>query len=164
MNVNPLLGSTSDARTLTMAGVRIRFLVSAEQSGGQWSFLKYTAPPRFPGPQPHLHRQTTELFYVLEGQLNVRLGDQESILTSGGFVLVPPGSVHSFSNPSTEPVRFLIQMSPGGAEGYFTALSEMIQNAPSWPLPDMRPVAALAERFDTFSPPVLRTGEAGAEA
>lgn len=164
MNLNPLLGDTSGAHTLTMAGVRIRFLVSSEESGGQWSFLEYTAPPGFPGPQPHLHRQTTELFYVLEGQLAVTLGERESTLAPGGFVLVPPGSVHSFSNPGTEPVRFLIQMSPGGTEGYFTALSEMVQNAPSWPLPDMRPVTALAERFDTFSPPVSQTGEGGTEA
>lgn len=55
---------------------------------------------------------------------------------------MPPGSVHSFSNPGTKPVRFLIQMSLGGTEGYFTALSEMVQNAPSWPLPDIWPVTA----------------------
>ena len=164
MKLNPLLGDTSAARTLTMAGVRIRFLVSAEQSGGQWSFLEYTAPPGFPGPQPHLHRQTTELFYVLEGHLTVRLGERESTLAPGGFVLVPPGAVHGFSNLGTEPVRFLIQMSPGGAEGYFTALSEMVQNAPSWPLPDLRPVTALAERFDTFAPPVTHTNEGGTGA
>jgi hypothetical protein len=37
-------------------------------------------------------------------------------------------------------------------EEYFVALGEIVRDAPEWPLPDMRPVATLAERFDTFSP------------
>jgi hypothetical protein len=164
MNLNPLLGDTSAARTLTMAGVRIRFLVSAEQSGGQWSFLEYTAPPGFPGPQPHLHSQTTELFYVLEGQLTVRLGERRKhsytrrfctrAARCGSWLLQPRHRTRALSDSDVA----------GGAEGYFTALSEMVQNAPSWPLPDMRPVTALAERFDIFAPPVKRTGEGGTGA
>jgi mannose-6-phosphate isomerase-like protein (cupin superfamily) len=39
------------------------------------------------------------MFYVLEGTLTMRLGDETTELPAGSFVCVPPGVVHTFSNP-----------------------------------------------------------------
>jgi hypothetical protein len=43
----------------------------------------------------------------IEGTLTMRLGDEEREIGPGTFVCVPPGVVHTFSNPSDAPVRFL---------------------------------------------------------
>jgi quercetin dioxygenase-like cupin family protein len=152
----PLLRDPSAAPVLELMGTRIRFLVSTEETGGAWSLLGYTAPAGFAGPAPHFHARTTELFYVLEGRLTLEAGGAAQVLDPGGLALVPPGVPHRFGNPSAEPCRFLIQLSPGGMEGYFTELAGLVRGAPAWPLPDMRPVAELAARFDTFSPPAPR--------
>ena len=37
--------------------------------------------------------------------------------------MVPPGNVHSVSNPSAEPVRFLNLSTPGGLERYLRELA-----------------------------------------
>ena len=140
------------ASTLEVLGVRIRFLVSAEETAGAWSLIEYTAPAHFAGPAPHYHARTTELFYVLDGQLTVEAAGDAQVLTAGGLVLVPPGAPHRFSNPSDQPCRFLVQASPGGLENYFPAVAELIKESPSWPPADMRPVMEIAQRFDTFSP------------
>lgn len=150
----PLLRDAGSAPTLEVMGTRIRFLVSKEETAGAWSLLEYTAPAGFPGPAPHYHARTTELFYVLEGRLTLEHGGAARVLDPGSLALVPPGVPHRFSNPGAEPCRFLIQLSPGGMEGYFTELAGLVRSAPAWPLPDMRPVAELAARFDTFSPAV----------
>lgn len=94
-----LLRRPRDARTLHAAGVTLRLLLTAEETGGQFALLEYTAPPGFAGPQPHWHRKTTEVFYALEGSLQMRLYDATHPLNPGELVLVAPGVVHGSKIP-----------------------------------------------------------------
>lgn len=47
------------------------------------------------GAQPHFHRRSTELYYVLDGEGTVRLDDTEHPVRPGSIVHIPPGVVHS---------------------------------------------------------------------
>jgi mannose-6-phosphate isomerase-like protein (cupin superfamily) len=51
-------------------------------------------------------------------------------LGPGGFACVPPGVVHTFSNPSGEPVRFLNFNTPGGFERYMRELAAAAADGP----------------------------------
>ena len=64
------------------------------------------------------------MFYVLEGVLTVRLGEDTHQLGPGSFVCVPAGVVHSFSNQSDTAVRFLNFNTPAGWESYMRDLAE----------------------------------------
>jgi len=55
------------------------------------------------GPGPHIHRNEEEAFYVLEGEVEFRLGDASEIMTSGGFALIPRGTVHAFTTLGDKP-------------------------------------------------------------
>ena len=68
-------------------------------------------PPRCIAPL-HLHRIDEEAWYVLEGRLCVKRGDEIVELRAGSAVLLPRGTPHTYWNPSTEPVRYLLIMSP----------------------------------------------------
>ena len=136
---------------LQRMGVTIRLMTSAAETNGGFTLLDYTAPSAFAGPQPHYHKRMTELFYVLEGKLSVRAGDNTFVIGKNELVRVPPGLLHTFATSQTEAARFLVLLTPGGMENYFLQLDELVKNAPVWPLPDMSPVIALAERYDTFS-------------
>src|SRR5919202_4330845 len=62
------------------------------------------------GPDPHIHRHHTDSFYVLEGELEFRVGPGAAavvVARAGTFVLVPPGLVHTFGNESGAPARLL---------------------------------------------------------
>ena len=59
--------------------------------------------PGFAGPPPHIHERLHDMFYVLEGTLTVRLGDETTELPAGSFVCVPPGVVHTFQQSSRDP-------------------------------------------------------------
>jgi quercetin dioxygenase-like cupin family protein len=66
--------------------------------------------------EPHVHPDEDDAFYVLEGELTFRLGDdgEEVVAGPGTFVLVPPGLRHGFVNRSESPVRMLNLHAPAG--------------------------------------------------
>jgi quercetin dioxygenase-like cupin family protein len=57
-----------------------------------------TIPAGSPGPRPHIHRDHEEAFYVLEGELTVRVGTRTITAPAGSFVMVPRDVTH---NPLT---------------------------------------------------------------
>jgi mannose-6-phosphate isomerase-like protein (cupin superfamily) len=60
----------------------------------------------------HLHRGEDEAWYVLEGQLGFRIGDEEVEARLGGAVVVPAGTPHSHWNSGTGRARYLLVMGP----------------------------------------------------
>src|ERR1019366_9391354 len=84
----------------------------------------------------HLHRNAEELFYVLEGQLDL-LAFEPRVRTAGNWqsweshtgatvarggpgsmMYVPRGSPHAFANPVPGPARMIFLVSPSGHEHY----------------------------------------------
>jgi mannose-6-phosphate isomerase-like protein (cupin superfamily) len=68
-------------------------------------------PPLYIAPL-HLHRSDGEAWYVLEGTLRFRLGDEEVTVPAGGAALAPRGMPHTYWNPSPDPARYLLVMTP----------------------------------------------------
>jgi len=64
----------------------------------------------------HIHHECDEAWYVLEGQLTVRTGDDEETVGAGGIIFAPAGVKHTYWNPSPEPTRYLLIMTPKTAE------------------------------------------------
>ena len=116
----------------------------AAATGGMVGVLDYTAPPGTPGPPAHVHHETAEVFFVTEGELTMRLGDETLTLPPGGFVLVAPETVHTFSNPGAGPARFLGLMFPAGFEQYFRELRDALGDGPL----DPAVIAAISARYD----------------
>ena len=66
----------------------------------------------YPGDQapPHVHHASDEAFCVLDGRLEVLVGEERRVLGAGEHVLVPAGSVHTFATVGDEPVSVLAVM------------------------------------------------------
>jgi mannose-6-phosphate isomerase-like protein (cupin superfamily) len=106
----------------------------------------------------HLHNKLEETFYVLEGEFELRAGDQACRALPGTLMFVPPGVPHAFSNPTEAPARLLLLMSPPGHDRYFAALAAIL--ARSGP-PDTDAIAALRSMYDTEQLSSLLTSAAG---
>jgi quercetin dioxygenase-like cupin family protein len=67
------------------------------------------------GADLHVHRRHSDVFYVLEGELTVRLGLEDRAVTvpAGSLAMVPPGVVHGFRNASDAELRYLNFHAPG---------------------------------------------------
>lgn len=122
---------------------------TAETTGGAFSISEATFPPGMDGPPPHLHRHTTDTFYVLEGSLRLRVGDRIIDAPPGSYILVPPGIVHTFANRSDKPVRFLNINAPGGWENYLRDLANAMR---SGTMPGTREFAQIVSRYDFVLP------------
>ena len=70
----------------------------------------------------HAHRVNEEMFFVLEGQGEVRIGDKKYPVSQGDFIACPPGgpeTAHQIFNSSDADLKFLAvstMMSPEIAE------------------------------------------------
>jgi mannose-6-phosphate isomerase-like protein (cupin superfamily) len=68
-------------------------------------------PPRWIAPL-HLHHNDDEAWYVVEGTLHVKKGEEEVEARAGAAVFVPRGTPHTYWNPNPEPLRYLLIMPP----------------------------------------------------
>ena len=66
-------------------------------------------PPRLIAPR-HIHYRDDEAWYVLEGVLRVQVGPNEVEAAAGSAVFVPRGTAHTYWNPGSGPVRYLLVM------------------------------------------------------
>jgi quercetin dioxygenase-like cupin family protein len=90
---------------------RVEILSDDDALHATWSRF---APGR-DGADLHVHRRHSDLFYVLEGELTVRLGTEgeTAVLAAGALARVPPLVVHGFRNGSDAQVRYLNLHAPG---------------------------------------------------
>jgi quercetin dioxygenase-like cupin family protein len=138
-----ILGPGEGERIPVGPGVAI-LKATSETTGGAYALGETIVPPGFPGPPPHFHREHHYAFYVLEGRLTVLVGDEVREEGAGAFVCIPPGVVHTFSNKSAAPVRFLNVSTPGGMEDYLRELAAAIGDG----APDPKRMAEVMVKYD----------------
>src|SRR6266496_5601153 len=96
-SIPPLAGQT-------LGSANNDFVVAEWQDAGGVS-----ATPRWIAPL-HLHRNDDEAWYVLEGVLCVKVGDDDVEVRAGSGVLVPRGTAHTYWNPGPGRLRYLLIM------------------------------------------------------
>jgi mannose-6-phosphate isomerase-like protein (cupin superfamily) len=117
---------------------------TGDETDGSFYLGEGVFEPGFPGPPPHTHERLHDMFYVLEGTLTMRLGDETVELSEGSFVCVPPGVVHTFSNPGESPVRLLNFNTPAGWENYMRDLGAALAKG----TPSQEEIGQIASRYD----------------
>jgi hypothetical protein len=76
----------------------------------------------------HIHHREEASFYLLEGNLDITLGEKKVKATTGDFVQVSRGTVHAFLNAGSTTARMLLFFSPAGMDKYFEEVLEPVQN------------------------------------
>ena len=81
-------------------------------------------------PADHVHPTEDEMFYILEGAIRFRCGNETFELEKGGFVFLPRGIKHGYTILSDGPVRLLVVTSPvrdGSSAGWGGFVADMEQ-------------------------------------
>jgi mannose-6-phosphate isomerase-like protein (cupin superfamily) len=124
-------------------GSVMAFKAVAAQTGGDFSLMERTVPPRGRRPLPHRHVNCSEAFWVLDGTITFVFDGVEHRGGPDDFALVPRGAAHTFGNDTDEPARLLVLHAPA-MDAYFTEL-EKLWSSPEPPTAEQE--RALMSRF-----------------
>jgi quercetin dioxygenase-like cupin family protein len=85
--------------------------------------------PDFEGAGPHYHEHHVDCFYVLEGELEIRVGTETLRAGPGTSAVVPPGIQHAFTSSGPATTRYLNFHAPDA--GFIEYLRRRISGDPS---------------------------------
>lgn len=85
------------------------FRVLQETSRSQTAVMTI-APGRDAGPEET--HAADQIVYVVEGEIAVRVGDEERQAAAGALIMIPAGARHHVRNPGKEPLFFLTVYAP----------------------------------------------------
>lgn len=60
----------------------------------------------------HQHADADKIYYVLEGEVGVQVGDEKQVCTAGHLVLAPAGEQHGVHNGGPGNATLLVLMAP----------------------------------------------------
>ena len=121
-------------KILGARGSVMAFKAIAAQTGGDFSLMERTVPPRGRRPLPHRHVTSSEAFWVLDGTITFVLDGVEARGERDDFLLVPRGAAHTFGNDGDETARLLVLHAPA-MDAYFADLDEL-WSRPTLPTPE----------------------------
>lgn len=98
--------------TNPLIGDKAVFLKTAAETNGEYSLIEVELAPGG-GNTLHSHRDFTETFVPLEGELLIRNGDRQMVLKPGEKATVPVNALHLFKNPGDKPIKFHVELRPG---------------------------------------------------
>ncbi|MFM7024245.1 MAG: cupin domain-containing protein [Flavobacteriales bacterium] len=88
--INPIIGD------------KVKFLVTAEETKGEYLKAELWCSPGAKGTPLHYHPLQSESFTVIKGKLGLNDNGKEIILNTGDSYTVKPNSFHRFWNPSPD--------------------------------------------------------------
>jgi mannose-6-phosphate isomerase-like protein (cupin superfamily) len=97
----------------TKDGSEIRELLAHRNSCIRNQTLAEARLPPGAGTAPHHHVLTEEIYYILEGEGRMQVGDETGEVGAGDAVAIPPGAVHQITNTGPGVLKFLCCCAPG---------------------------------------------------
>ncbi|MFJ5776240.1 cupin domain-containing protein [Streptomyces sp. NPDC093094] len=115
-----------DGETIVLGTTRMRVLEDGSHTGHRLAIAESVLAPHTQGPPQHRHARHDEGFYVLSGTVRFTVGDEDHDATTGTLVMVPPGTPHTFANPTDQPAVMLSTFTPDLYVQYFRDLQEAL--------------------------------------
>jgi quercetin dioxygenase-like cupin family protein len=144
----PVILHSGEGQSVKIGTSSCTFKLTGKDTHGHFGLFEFILEPETDGPSPHIHKQMTEIFYVVEGELELVLGQQRITAISGTLMSVPENTPHGFSNPSKKRAKFLIMFCPADSrEQYFIGLAELKKDGRQ---PNQEELLELMQRFDQY--------------
>lgn len=58
--------------------------------------------------QPHYHQDMKEVFIILKGKAEIKVGEEKELIEKGDTVVIPLGKVHQMRNIGNEDIEYLV--------------------------------------------------------
>jgi mannose-6-phosphate isomerase-like protein (cupin superfamily) len=143
----------------TFLGVTMAVHLPGLQTGGRFSMIEATMPPGGDGGL-HMHTREDESIYLLDGSLDVTIGDDAFTLKAGESYFAPRNVPHRLRNNGETPARALLVNSPGTFDEFVRRAGIPVgTNAVSQGEPDAAQILNLVELAGEFGIKILAPPE-----
>ena len=154
MSIEHLYLQPGEGETVSLRGTEVIFKTAGLRGTSGPTVIEFIAVPGF-NTGDHVHSAVEEIFYVVEGEFDIRGGEWSGRVGPGSMVRITPGTAHGFGNPGHSPATMLLIISPGGVhDGYFRELGAILARPGQ---PDGAAIAELRQRYDTTQVSALQT-------
>lgn len=92
----------------------------------------------------HYHKKMTEIFYILEGEIEFKFDDETMIATSGMTLNIPPNIWHDVKCENG--AKMITIFSPGGFDKYLEEMASLADEQ----FANEEFMMTLAEKYDTW--------------
>ena len=123
----PIIVSPGGGNDMAFNGGSFIHKVSSNDTNGVFSEMEIVTPPGS-GIDLHVHKNEDEFVTLLEGEIEVTLGDQTMKAVPGVKALLPRGIPHGFTNIGDVPCRLSVVILPGQFDNYFVELAELFKD------------------------------------
>jgi mannose-6-phosphate isomerase-like protein (cupin superfamily) len=120
--------------------------LSAVATNGIASLVEGRIGPAMAGPPLHIHPNSEETYYVLDGALVLYIGGEVTELKAGGVAFITRNTEHTWATPLDGGAHFLTLHTPGGYEEYHPAALDLEEDLGKPPTAD--DLHNLADRYD----------------
>ncbi|MEZ0111485.1 quercetin dioxygenase-like cupin family protein [Catenulispora sp. EB89] len=140
----PVLIRADEAEHLPSIGHFL--LADADSTRGALSTHRVALATGADSAVPHYHSGSSELFYILDGRLDVLVGSSVQTADAGDLLVVPPGLNHAFGAHAGSTAEALIVITPGVQR--FDYFHLVVRTRAGLEAPET--LRASQERFDTY--------------
>jgi mannose-6-phosphate isomerase-like protein (cupin superfamily) len=136
-----------DAEAITLPMQAMTLLAEGGDTVGAFSVVRAKLDGGADGARPHHHNTATELFFIIDGAIDILVGDDVVTARAGDVAVAQAGVMHAFANASrTEPADVLIVFGPGIERfDYFRLLRDVVEGKQPG-----AEILASQERFDNW--------------
>ena len=104
--------TTGQSLTNSVTGETLVFRTTSADTNGESVVVETYVEPNGAVAAAHVHPAQEELFEVLGGELEFRVGKNTILAKPGDRVLVPAGTPHRFENVGEETAHFVCEIKP----------------------------------------------------
>lgn len=127
VNQAPIIVPPGGGYEFTLNGGSFIHKVNSKDTNGVFAVLEIVTPPGG-GIDLHMHEREDEFVSLIEGEIEVTLGDQTMKAVPGVMALLPRGIPHGFTNIGNTESRIIVTILPGDFDNYFVELAELYKN------------------------------------
>jgi quercetin dioxygenase-like cupin family protein len=130
--IEPKLVRAHEGTQLWVLDILMTIKADSRLTGGTYAvFEDLVYPGR--GVPLHVHSREDETICVLEGELEIVLGDHTYSARVGDFAHMPRNVPHRFHNRGANPARMILSFTPGGGERLFTEIGRPVADLGAGP-------------------------------
>jgi len=131
-SADPKIVRAQEGKKVNVIGDQQTFKLTGEDTDGQFTLIEEVNPPGTMIP-PHVHTKEDEVFKVLEGELEVTVGDKTMVLKAGDLAFAPRNVPHSWKVVGEKDCKTILSAFPAGIEIMFEELGGLPPGKPDFP-------------------------------